>query len=724
MTPRTILRRGLFRNSTPAIVGMLIVASLVSVDASSEADLSPETSLIGVAQDTANDAAGATLGGVVEGLGAPQEGYTVDLYAVEVGGGQATLLGSDTTDGTGGFEIAYTPPPALPGDLQQVLYILAERDSSMLASAIGAASGDDSVVVNERTTVAIGTSFAQFIDERNISGSTYGVQNAVMMAANMADPATGLIGEVLDNSPNADETSTRETFNSLANIVASCVADAANCDVLFELTTPPGGPAPTTVLQAVANMTKFPSNNVADLFSLGDNGTLTPALTSAPASWLLFIKFTGGFFSEYDFTNLMSGPGNIAFDERGVAWVTDNYVPTPRGAVGCAGLRLLKFQPWGEPFPGSPYFGGGLSGAGFGITLDPNGNVWVGNFGFEAPVCDGSIPPDPANKIPATHDSVSLFRPDGTPVSPPEGFTDGDIWWPQATESDNQGNIWVANCGNDTVTFIPDGEPSEARNITLPGGQGAAGHLRPVFPEREPLIKPFDIAIGPSGRAWVTGNLADGLFIVSPDGTVESVETRGLLSWPMGISSDSQGNMWVSNSGAVNVPCVTPLDPQQDDASVVLFPADGSPPSQHTGGGISVPWGNTIDGNDTLWVFNFGHQPMDALSEDTSWPDTGVSHFCGADTSKCPAGLSTGDPISPPVTGYVSDALDRVTGGGVDPSGNLWLLNNWKKAGPFEPVYNTNPGGNSFVIVPGAAKPVTDEVEPARPVRVQPRLTG
>jgi hypothetical protein len=54
----------------------------------------------------------------------------------------------------------------------------------------------------------------------------------------------------------------------------------------------------------------------------------------------------------------------------------------------------------------------------------------------------------------------------------------------------------------------------------------------------------------------------------------------------------------------------------------------------------------------------------------------------------------------------VSDALDRVTGGGIDPSGNVWLLNNWKKTGAYGPVYNTNPGGNSFVIVPGAAGPV------------------
>ena len=40
------------------------------------------------------------------------------------------------------------------------------------------------------------------------------------------------------------------------------------------------------------------------------------------------------------------------------------------------------------------------------------------------------------------------------------------------------------------------------------------------------------------------------------------------------------------------------------------------------------------------------------------------------------------------------------------PSGNVWLPNNRKKTGPYQPVYQTNPGGNSFVIIPGAAGPV------------------
>jgi hypothetical protein len=691
-----ILSRSFWRGAVPFVAVVLGVVSVTGVSAGATASSDPK----------------AVLTGVVEGDAAAQGGYAVSLYASYVTGKpRLELLGTGTTGAGGQFRIDYKLTPADPHHDKAVLYVLAEKGESMLASAVGDLSQAD-VVVDEATTVATGTAFAQFVDGRRISGNTYGMLNAVHMAANMADPQTGKLGAVLDNPPNGGDTSTRATFNSLADMVAACVAAESGCSTLFAAARPPGGPAPATVLQALADITRYPSHNIGALFGLaGSNTTYGPALTSKPTSWLLFLKFTGGMYSNYASTNLMSGPGNIAFDKQGSAWVSDNYVPTTPPSISCAGLRLLKFYPWGAPY-GSPYFGGGLSGAGFGITLDPKGRVWVGNFGFEAPECTNAkvVPPDPAKKIPATHDSVSLFGPDGTPVSPAEGFTTGGIWWPQATVSDRAGNIWTANCGNDTVTFIPKGNPKRARNIPLPGGVGAAGTLRPGASDGPPVIKPFGIAIDPQGRAWVTGNASDEVYIVSADGTVKPVQTNGLLSHPMGISTDSKGNMWVSSSNSVDVPCGIPPSPMNaTHPSAVLFPADGSAPSEHTGGGLTVPWGNAVDGSGTLWEFNFGQNPMVDVHVNTTWPDTGVSRFCGADASTCPQGVGAGDPISPP-SGYTSDALDRVTGGGIDPSGNLWLLNNWKKNGLAPSVYATNPGGNSIVIVPGAATPVQTPV--------------
>jgi hypothetical protein len=67
--------------------------------------------------------------------------------------------------------------------------------------------------------------------------------------------------------------------------------------------------------------------------------------------------------------------------------------------------------------------------------------------------------------------------------------------------------------------------------------------------------------------------------------------------------------------------------------------------------------------------------------------------------------MQVGDSISPD-TGYQSDALQRVTAGAVDPSGNIWLTNNWK----IDVDPEKNPGGNAVVIAVGAAAPVRTPV--------------
>lgn len=640
-----------------------------------------------------------TLQGSVRSNGVGLAHYRVSLYASFVRHGSSwVFLGSDSSDDSGNFRIVYSLPRGL-ADQQPLLFVEARRGPAMLASAIG--SGGNApryVVVNERTTVATGNAFAQFVHGQKIEGNTYGMMNAVHMAANLANPRTGGVGIVLSSTPNGSETSTFETFNSLTNVVASCVADARNCRKLFKATTPPGGARPANLLQAVANLVKYPSypgypSNADDpVFLLSQlNPVYQPALTQRPTSWLLFLKFTGGFYSAQNRRNLMDGPGNIALDKRGFAWVNDNYVPQPPDHFACAGRRLMKFYPWGKNYPGSPYFGGGLSGAGYGISLDPYGRVWVGNFGFQDPPCA-------LLSQAATNNSVSVFHPDGSPISRSKGYTKGNISWPQGTVSDRHGNIWIANCGNDSVTELMGGNPHRAINIKL----------GPVPPANNPQMKPFGVSIDRRGNVWVNGNRSNTVWVISAR-THKVIATlhgtyhgKTVLSHPVGNAADSKGNIWVANSDWLDAPCPTRTDlGAAANPSVTMFqmktrkPYPGSP---FTGGGLTLPWGIAVDGDNTVWVFNFGVIPPGRQTTDIP---TGISRFCGIDVRKCPAGLHVGDPISPS-TGYRSNALERITGGQIDPSGNIWLVNNWKRdANPFQ-----NPGGNAIVIVVGAAGPL------------------
>jgi DNA-binding beta-propeller fold protein YncE len=628
------------------------------------------------------------LRGSVASDGTGLEGYKVSLLASFVDPvGDTRVLGSDTTDPSGEFEIRYRLPAGLPSRLRPILLVRAEKGPVMLASAIGRAPVVRPVVVNELTTVATGFAFAQFVDGKVIKGNRYGMVNAVHMAANMADPETGGIAEVLDRSPNGNETEARPTFYSLANIVAYCIATEIGCEDLLDAATLPGGPPPSTVLQAVANIAKYPWLNVAALFDLSfEQEVYGPALPPAeqPAAWTLFLKFTGSFSSVQDESNLMNGPGAFAIDRQGFLWVNDNYVPQPPEKPACAGMRLLKFYPWGESFPGSPYFGGGLSGAGFGITIAPDRRIWVGNFGFAGLGC----PTPPA-------DSVSVFKPDGTPLAP-SPFTAGPISWPQATVADRRGNVWIANCAADSVALYPKGRPHRAFEIPVPGAE---------------LVKPFGLAIDHGGNAWVAGTISSSVAVFGPRGDlIEVIPSNGHLTRPMGVAADSRGNIWVANSDWMDPPCPpgTPDLGPGTDPSIALFlrHPDRQPhaDSPFSGGGLTVPWGIAVDGADTVWVANFGFpfdlgDPDDTLAWDR--PNR-VSHFCGVDASRCPRSRQgVGTAISPDGTGYPSESLVRNTGIAIDPSGNVWLANNWKEI----PLLN-NPGGNSIVVIVGAAAPV------------------
>ena len=107
--------------------------------------------LILVASGDVDAARFLTLRGSIES-GTGLEGYRVSLVASFVGPvGDSRVLGSDTTDRLGGFEIKYRLPAGLPSRLQPILLVRADKGPAMLASVIGRAPAVGPVVVNELT---------------------------------------------------------------------------------------------------------------------------------------------------------------------------------------------------------------------------------------------------------------------------------------------------------------------------------------------------------------------------------------------------------------------------------------------------------------------------------------------------------------------------------------------------------------------------------------------
>src|SRR5206468_9663512 len=178
-----------------------------------------------------------------------------------------------------------------------------------------------SVTINELTTVAASYSMAQFLRTGVIAGNSFGLQIAAGMNDNIVVAATGPSSPVLLNSPNADQTNSLRSTRSLANLLAACVDDPTVTANLFDLTTPAGGSPPSNTAQALANLARDPGQNVNGIYDLTLLSNLyAPPLLTMPDAWTVTVKINDSGNDEPDF--LISGPGNLAFDQRGYAWVT------------------------------------------------------------------------------------------------------------------------------------------------------------------------------------------------------------------------------------------------------------------------------------------------------------------------------------------------------------------------------------------------------------------
>ncbi len=608
------------------------------------------------------------LTGLVFADGAAVRDSQVTLLAAGATPGSATALQTVRTDRGGRF--AFTVPAGV--DADDVLYATATGGTSG-GRALGgdvelaASLGDirtGRITINELTTVAAGYALAQFAAGGSLGGGEPGLGNAAKMTRNMVDPTTGALTRFFLTAPNGDSTEALATFNSLASIIAGCVARTNDCARFLDAATDAWGVRPATTWQAMTLLPTNPSGDpVAVMAQVPSDPLFQPTRTAPPAGWYIALKFWGD-------GRQFNGPGNLAFDSKGRVWANTNAT-WARTILGvCPGDEIFMLDPYSAGQPLTSYSGGGLSGSGFGISLDPQERVWATNFGFTSIGCRDPQPP-PAN-------SVSLFSPEGDALSPdPEGYLDGPISYPQGVKSDTDGDVWIANCGNSNLVVYRGGDPAQSEVVG------------------SDMTYTFDVAQNAAGDIFVTSNQLDAVYAFDQDGTLLSPDGYGdatTLSKPLGIASDSLGNVWVANSGVVDIPCrpggifLAPTDESTFDASMSQVSADGTV-TQFEGGGMTVPWGIAVDGDDNVWVANFFGQR--------------VSHLCGARVETCPSG-EAGAEISPAETGYFFDGLQRNTGVQIDGSGNVWLANNWKTV----PEVRTGPYGDGLIVFLGMAEPI------------------
>ncbi len=328
-------------------------------------------------------ASGTTLNGIVQAGGtcSTQPLVHVPVRLFEATTAQPTALGQATTDAAGRFAIQVQRNTS-----SSIFYVSADVGGGVEFLTVLGTRLPATVTINELTTVAASYSMAQFYKTNVISGNSFGLQIAAGMNDNIVTPATGESSFVLLSSPNADQSNSLRSTRSLANLLAACVHDASVTSTFLDLARPPRGPAPRTTAQALADLTRNPWQNADAIYALTKlSNSYEPALERMPDAWTVAVKVndTG------DDAHLFAGLGNLTFDSRGYAWITNN---TNQGTP-FSGQFMVVLKPNGRPSDGtngtpvSPVTGGGLLGGGYGVSIDPQGSVWVSNFGWGPPNC-------------------------------------------------------------------------------------------------------------------------------------------------------------------------------------------------------------------------------------------------------------------------------------------------------------------------------------------------
>jgi sugar lactone lactonase YvrE len=249
-----------------------------------------------------------------------------------------------------------------------------------------------------------------------------------------------------------------------------------------------------------------PEQNTIEMFPAGANGTMKPA-------------------SKFDGDTGIIAPTGVALDAQGKIYVANDGV-----ATGHSESDNVTVYPAGSNANVPPTGGFSNFSSPQAIAVGSDGTTYVANG---TGTSQGSI-----SILPPSLDGKAKVRMIVAGLDDPSGLA-----------ADHDGNLYVVNSGNQSIT------------VYGPNADGETPPIRTISGEKTKLNSPVGIAIDTAGKIYVTndGGIspdgADSITIyargssgnIAPVTTIAGPNTQ--LKLPQGIAADSDGKIYVANDG-------------------------------------------------------------------------------------------------------------------------------------------------------------------------------
>ncbi|RZI44137.1 hypothetical protein EGT07_01530 [Herbaspirillum sp. HC18] len=263
------------------------------------------------------------------------------------------------------------------------------------------------------------------------------------------------------------------------------------------------------------------------------------------------------------------------------------------------------------------------------IAIDAAGNLFVadsGNHTVRKIATDGAVTTVAgvaSGRIFGSADGVGAAAQFGTP---------------QGVTADAAGNLYVADTGSHTIRKIT---PAGAVT-TLAGRAGVSGRTDGAAADAR-FNLPTDVAVDAAGNVYVadSGNVT--VRKITPEGVVstlaggpcqsgiqDGVGTAACFSHPQGLTIDTAGNLFMTDSSDTSIRKITPAGVVTTFAGSIKF--SGLADGVGTAAQLNAPHGITIDRQGNLYVADTGNCALRKITPNanvTTVPNT-RGNFCGA----------------------------------------------------------------------------------------------